>query len=482
MKRLIIFLMAFLIMACPLNAKVYTTHIGANWHIDGADLSNCTGLTGNTWIETLVRLPGSLFYVDSNASGAATGLNWTDAMTTVNAAVALCTANSGDIINVAPGHTYTLGAGADGVDLSVEGIKIQGWGFGEEAPLFDYDTNTDEFVFSADDVWIDNLNFKANTPDVAHAIDIEAGVENFSITNCRFYVETTGTDEFTDTIIANAGCDNGSIINCDIEMGAGNAASGINTVGTDYLLIKDCRINGDFSVANIEDSGTASIWIIIKDNILVNGTVGGAAGLNTLPVITLKVDTAAVIVNNTCITNVATSDLAIVAADGYLAGNTYNETEGGLANAPPVGLIAGQTYVVQIAGVSVGDENLFLVAGGEILITSLTGEVTTVFATSAATSYIWIDATDTGLDYDFSTHVDLTDAVDGGRFIFSNAQPAVLTPLALGAVGSANLMSPWYCVPGMIEVVDTDDNDLTGATTWVMTFIPLAEGVTVTPQ
>jgi hypothetical protein len=482
MKRFIIILALVLFLASPAIGKEYTSTVGNNWLITGADLSNCTGLTGNTWIETLVRLPGSLFYVDSGATGAGTGLSWTDAVTTGNAAVALCTADSGDVINFAPQHTETLGAGADGLDIDVAGITLVGWGVGENRPTFDYDTATDEVVIGADDVTLVNFNFKANVTDVAKAVDVEAGSENFTIQDSRFYVETTGTDEFTDAIIGNAGCDNGKIINCDIEMGAGGAASAINTAGTDYLLVKNCRINGDYSVANIEDATTASIWITIQDNLLVNGTVGGAAGLNAKPVITLKSDTAALIVNNECVANVATSDLAIVAADGFLSGNTYNETEGGLANAPPVGLIAGQTYTAQIADVAVGDEDLFLVAGGEILITAFVGEVTTVFATSAATSKIWMDATDAALDYDFTTAVDLTDAVDGGRFIMSVANPSVLTPLALGATGSGSLMGQWYCVPGMIEVVDSDDNDSTGATTWTMTFIPLVEGVTVTPQ
>jgi len=144
-------------------------------------------------------------------------------------------------------------------------------------------------------------------------------------------------------------------------------------------------------------------------------------------------------------------------------------------------LVAGKTYSLQITGVNVGDEDLFLVAGGPILITSLVGEVTTVFDTSAATSKIMIDAT-SGLDYDFSTAVDLTDAVDGGRFVFTNVNPSVLTPLGLTTAGSGNLMDPWYCVPGMIEVVDSDDNDSTGATTWSITFIPLTSGVTVVAQ
>ena len=478
MKRILLFIMLFLLLAVPVSGATYTTHVGANWHLDGADLSNCTGLTGNTWIETLIRLPGSIFYVDSNAAGSATGLSWTNAHVTLNAAVALCTADSGDTIFVAPGHTETLGAGADGVDVDVAGVTIIGIGVGEDRPLFDYDTATDEFVIGADDVSIANLTFKANVTTVAKAIDVEAGMENFKIRDCRFYVELTGTDEFTDAIIAAAGCDNGLIENCDFEMGAGGAESAISTAGTDYLIIRDCRINGDYSVANIEDATTASIWITIQDNILVNGTVGGAAGLNAKPVITLKADTAAVIVNNECIANVATSDLAIVAADGFLSGNTYNETEGGLANAPPVGLIAGQTYGAVMTATSQTDD-LFDVSGGAIIITSFTGIVTTQIGGVGNTIAIDFDADAGFIDSDFSTAVETNGDVVGTRYLFSNATESVLTPVS-DTAGNTNPMGNWFCGEGMIE--QTASGATTGAIKWYMTFIPLEEGVTVTAQ
>ncbi len=61
---------------------------------------------------------GSVFYVDSGALGSATGLSWSDAVTTVDAAVNLCTANRGDFILVAQGHSENLSAGDD-VDADV---------------------------------------------------------------------------------------------------------------------------------------------------------------------------------------------------------------------------------------------------------------------------------------------------------------------------------------------------------------------------
>lgn len=483
MKRLILIVLILLLAACPALGKVYTTHIGADWHIDGADLSNCTGLTGNTWIETLIRLPGDIFYVDSNASGEADGSSWTDAVTTIDAAVNLCTNDNGDLIFVAPGHTETLGTGANGVDADIRGISIIGVGVGENRPMLDYDTTTDEFVIGADDVTIANLTFKSNIDSVAHAIDIEAGAENYSIVDCRFYLETTGTDDFDDVIISNAGCDNGLIENCDIEMGAGaDNQSAINIIGSDYLIIRNNRISGDFAVANIEDSGTASIWLVIEDNILVNGTVGGAAGLNTLPVITLKVDTAAVIVNNTCITNVATSDLAIVAADGYLAGNTYNETEGGLANATPIGLIAGREYSTTWDEATFANDDAWIVAGGPIMITSLTGIITTEY--DGQCDHTWlINAETAAQDREFTDSVDINAYLVGSILVYTAANPALITQLQAGTnKGTGNLMLPWFCPIGTLELLIENNAASNGAITWYMTYIPLVEGVTVTPQ
>ena len=60
MKRFIIILMLVLFLASPAVGTEYTSTVGDNWLIKNADLQNCTGLSGNTWIETLIRLPGDM--------------------------------------------------------------------------------------------------------------------------------------------------------------------------------------------------------------------------------------------------------------------------------------------------------------------------------------------------------------------------------------------------------------------------------------
>ncbi len=183
----------------------------------------------------------------------------------------------------------------------------------------------------------------------------------------------------------------------------------------------------------------------------------------------------------------------ILASGASATASTYDNTTDSLqaisdrvttiaGNVDSTTTVAGRTYATQITDVTIADNDLFLVAGGPIMITSFIGEVTTVIPATACTTKIWMNATEAGLDYDFSTAVDMTGSVDGGRIIFTNVNPSVLTPLALGATGAGSLMSSWYCVPGLIQAVDSDDNTPAGAITWSMTWIPIVDGVTVAAQ
>jgi hypothetical protein len=416
---------------------------------------------------------GNIFYVDSAVAGSA-GTSWATAVGTLDAAVNLCSGDAGDIILIAPGHSEALTA-ADGVDADVADVKIYGMGTGENRPLFDYTNANGEFVIGADDVEVHNCQFLANVTDVAHAIDVESGAENWLIKDCRFYVNSTGTDEFTDVITTAADSDNGRIINCRAEMGAGGADAFLQNVGCDYVEIFGNIVSGDYATACIEDKTTASIWLIIKDNILFNGTVGGTAGLNAQPCIELKSDTAASITDNKLFCNVASKADAVVAADGFLEGNTYNETEGS-----DTSLKVGQTYVRSMTSLAI-DDDLFDVSGGSILITSFTGVVTTVMQAQANAIEIVLDADDT-YDYDFTTAVETNADAAGTRYVFDNtATESVLTPCEGADGGAAGTMVHWLCAEGMIEL-NAAQGAQTGGVKWFMTFIPLEEGVTVTAQ
>ncbi len=323
MKKLIIICLVFL-----LCASAYGTPVGrSNLATAVADVQTDTTALIQLAADQLGQInnAGNVFYVDSNASGSGTGVSWTNAVTTIKAGALKCASDNGDVLLVAPGHAETLVA-SDAVDITRTGLRIFGLGVGENRPTLTYTANG-EFVIGADDVEIHGFNFIAGNA-VVHAIDVEAGFENFVINNCRFTVTVADTDEFIDCIDIAAGSDNGKITNCRAEMGAASAVSFISHVGSDYTEIFDNIVSGDFSTACIEDATTASIWMFIRNNILINGTVGGTAGLNTVATISLKADTSAIIVKNVLFCNVASSELAIVAADGLLSGNTYGEAEG----------------------------------------------------------------------------------------------------------------------------------------------------------
>ena len=418
---------------------------------------------------------GGVFYVDSSASGTS-GVDWANAVNDLEEAMALCTSDAGDIIIIAPGHAETIG-GAKAIDIDIAGLTIIGLGNGENRPTFTFDTATDTIAIGNDDVSIFNCAFLSSVTDVAVGIVVEAGMENFVIDSCRFYVDSTGTDEFTDAIQTAAGCDNGRITNNRFEMGAGGADAAIENVGSDYLEISGNIISGDYATACIEDKTTASIWVIIQDNTLFNGTVGGTAGLNAVACISLKSDTSAIITDNKLFCNVASADLAIVAADGFLSNNIYNETEGSSTGSID-GLVVVQTYAATKAAVNTGSTDDLFAVTGYILITSFFGEITTAFGGSPGTMTIELDSADNDYDTDFSTTVNVDAAAEGDWIKFSN----VIDESVLSFTANVSSMPAinWLCSPGMIE--QTLSSTGTGNTTWYMTYIPLTPDASVVAQ
>jgi hypothetical protein len=284
---------------------------------------------------------GVWFYVDSGATGQANGTSWTDAVVTLDAAVALCTANRGDVIWVAQGHAENL-TGADGVDIDIPGVTAIGLGKGDLRPTFSYTNAAGEFVLGAagDNSSIRNFRFIATVDSVVKAIDVEAACVGWSIIGCEFSAETTTTDEYDDVIMVGAAADKGWIDRCRFlgDPGSnGDPQSCINFVDSDYLRITNCEAFGDRAVACIQNETTASNHILIENNTLFNGIIGGNAGLNGQPCIELVATTTGVIQDNYIVCNLATKAAAVVGADMYLFENYYNEDEGGGATGGIIG-------------------------------------------------------------------------------------------------------------------------------------------------
>lgn len=430
-----------------------------------------------TYDEDVLALLGlggvaNVWYVDAaETTGTEDGTTWATATDTVQEAIDLAgiVDDDGDIILIAEGHTETLTA-ADDIDLDEAGIKLIGLGVGEARPTFTYTANG-ELVFGADDCEIHNLNFIAGNA-VTHAIDVEAGVENYVINNCRFWTTSVNTDEFIDCIDIAAGSDNGKITNCEFEIGAAAAVSAISHIGSDFTEISGNLFSGDFSTACIEDATTTSLWMIIKDNILINGDTAGA--LNGVAAISLKAETSALVLDNKIFCDMTRAG-SVVAAAGYLSGNSYNGTIGS-----GTFLEVGKVYTLKKTSVvTASNDDLFAVVGGAIEIISFFGQVTTIIADAPGNVSIIFDSADNNYDADFSIAVALGNGSLGDVITFgaiTNAENAGV----LQANENAGYPLSWFCPAGSIEQLLSGTG--TGAVTWYMTFRPLDEGVTVTVE
>ncbi len=279
---------------------------------------------------------GKVFYVDSNVSVEGNGTTVATAKDTLNEAVDLCISDRGDFILIMQASTELMGAAADEVDIDVDGITIIQVGSNTISNGFDYTgTTTGAFAISGDNVTLVNLRFHANTPDVLEAIDLEAGATRVRFLGCLFDTESPGTDEFHRCVKQDgANVNQLEVISCDFRMGAGAAECAIDLIDSDYAKVVGNLFEGDYSIADVNNATTASIHILITDNVMINGTVGGNAGLNTQPCIELLSTTSGVITRNYLICNEATPDAAIVGADMWVMDNFYTETEGGVSAAP----------------------------------------------------------------------------------------------------------------------------------------------------
>lgn len=164
---------------------------------------------------------------------------------TIDGAVNQATANAGDIILVAPGHTETL-ATATAMNLDVAGIRIIGLGEGTKRPKITLGTATTTTIpVSAADITVQNIVFSAAFADIVSVFTL-TGAANFKIKNCEFVAAATNQNvlSIVDTsAVANA-ADGLTIEGCTwIEPDAATLYMVKGDEDIDRLTIKDCYVN-----------------------------------------------------------------------------------------------------------------------------------------------------------------------------------------------------------------------------------------------
>lgn len=237
------------------------------WRRSGSRANSVAAFLAKLGIFTV----GKVFFVDSGVgSNSNTGSDpLTDALATIDYAIGLCTANNGDVIVVAEGHTETVVA-ASGIDLDVAGVTIIGLGArgSTTRPTITMGTSTSASLdFSAANCRIVGLRFVSNIDSLLSFIIGGAGTA--TIEECDFI--GSSAKEYVSGIIVPTTFDDWTISGCRFiqptDPAGTNAAAGtgaIYIVDSENVLIQDCEFRGNFETAFIHNKTSAAVnlWVI----------------------------------------------------------------------------------------------------------------------------------------------------------------------------------------------------------------------------
>lgn len=263
----------------------------------------------------LAQFANQTFYVNSGAAAGGAGTSWTDALTTLQAAINL--ALPGDTILVAQGHTEACIA-AGTITVNKAGLTIVGMGNGRRRPTITFTTSTAAtFAITAANVTIQNLCFDMTGLDaVVSPITVTGSdctfigceFETGNATNqCLVGILITGTNRFGffDNFVH--GTIDAGTTNFIQIVGAASVNDGHQFVGNVMMGAYTTTLG---CVNNIT---TACTNVVITDNVMVNKT---AAATKTCVFLT---GSTGIVARNQCGIGSGAAPFSIDA--GHWAGN-----------------------------------------------------------------------------------------------------------------------------------------------------------------
>lgn len=422
---------------------------------------------------TLAGTSGTIWYCDDGGSGG-DGRTWQTAFATLATAEAAMSA--GDICYIGANHNENITTGGD--VLNIAGTTFIGLGEGDSRPLFDFDAVADELTIDNGGITLKNLRFRPGATVVVAAIRVEDAALGVTLENCTFEAGEAADEEFIDCISVDSLAAGLTIINCNAVNANATAGDSDTWLNLDEATITDvtvigCTVFGTFDEAPIWGGAAVPTNILVKDNVLTNNTTGQLA-------IEFAGAATGMIANN----KLAGDTYGAILDPGSARCYDNTQTVGINTAAIDVPLKLGQTYVLT-ASVDEVSGTIFDVQNGEIMIHNFVGLVDVLIGANATNCRIDVNADDgAAFDVELSTNVAVETDVAGTRYVFTDANPGVLTPLLKGGTeGSATLHSSWFVPEGLIE--QTMSADPGGAAgdhiTWYMVFTPLVEGVVVVP-
>lgn len=213
---------------------------------------------------------GNIFFVDSGAASGGNGLSPESAVTTIDAAINLCTANNGDIIIVMEGHAENLTA-ADTIDCDVAGITIIGLGRGTDVPTLTTTAAAGSITVDAANVYIKNLRLVANfATGTTTGVTITASGDSCTLDGLVFR-DTSATSEFLVHVSIATTVDNLTIQDCSFVTLAGSLTNSLLFAGSTTNCV--IRRNHFFVLSSdsvIDHLAAAGVNILIEGNYIVN--------------------------------------------------------------------------------------------------------------------------------------------------------------------------------------------------------------------
>ncbi|KKL04139.1 hypothetical protein LCGC14_2619050, partial [marine sediment metagenome] len=158
--------------------------------------------------------------------------------------------------------------------------------------------------------------------------------DNCEVINNDFRDEgdALGTDEFNAAISVAGGADNALVKGCTFRAGAAGAVQAIYITAVSGFEASGNDIIGDYSraciVGRFNVAGDSADDVIIRRNLLFQGTMGGDGEINAVAVIDMSDGTSGYISNNEIVSDVATALLMRVADDMVFMNNFVSDTDG----------------------------------------------------------------------------------------------------------------------------------------------------------
>jgi hypothetical protein len=195
---------------------------------------------------------GNIFFVDS-AQTSGSGLSPEDPVSTIDAAINLCTASNGDIIVVMEGHSETIST-AGAIAMDVVGVSIIGLGHGASVPLVTFSETDATWDISAADCLVKNIRVTSSVNELVTMFSVTAANVTIDAVN---YVDPGAALETLQFLLTTNAADYLTIKNCHhVASTAGaSAQKWISLIGVEAPRILDCT----FILALFDHATTATI-------------------------------------------------------------------------------------------------------------------------------------------------------------------------------------------------------------------------------